>query len=1359
VLALIVSTGQASAFAPTGKPSTPNLDKRTAAPPSAQFTPARQQAAAQLQARIPSARIDYDPVTGAPAWIASVWGFLSGPDSDQEMVPRTAQSPPAATDDDPHHSIKRFLNENAALFEHGAEVLTNNAAIAREFVTARNGMRTVVWEQQLDGIPVFEGALVGHITKRGELVNISSHFLPDIVTSSGLDSTSRLNVENAPPMSARQAVVNALTDVGETITVDGVTPVGPALVGPVKEQAFTAAPLSGQASVSLAWLPMSRTSVRLCWSVQFVRRSSLETLRAVVDASSGEVLVRLNQTCSYSNASYRVYTSDSPSPFSPGWSFPLTNQPAVVATQLLTLSALSAVASPNGWINDGDNQTAGNNVTASLNRSAQRPNLTLPTQGSSWRVFDFPLDLSQDPSNYENFAVVNLFYRCNWMHDRLYDLGFTEAAGNFQNNNFGRGGASGPDGILAYAQYGADVHYEGGYANNSYFFPAGDGTNGEIWMFLFTGPAPARDSDLDSERVCHEYTHGLSNRLVGQGNSGIGITAPQSLGLGEGWSDFYALSLLSEPGDNVHGSYPMGGYATYDFGHIFNQNYYYGIRRYPYSTDVARNPLTLRDIDPNLANNCSSGVPYTTIGIRSLNPCTSTNASEAHNVGEVWCVTLWEARANVIDHYGWLVGNELILELVTDGMVLSPADPTFTQARDAIIQADLVDTGGANWKRLWTAFARRGLGWGAVAPPSSTTTGVTESYFLPAEGNQLWSYATAGAIYSSPGVGPDGTVYIGSSDGHLYAINPNGALKWAFTQPASYVSFNCAPVVAGDGTIYSRRSDGYLYAVNPNGTLKWRTLIWYDTWASPALGADGTIYVAGEDAAHGYAYCVHAVSPQGSILWSFDAGNTIYSSPAIGVDGTIYFGSTDNKIYAVNPNTHQAKPGWPVTTGGWVISSPAIARDGTVYVGSYDGKLYALKPDGTYKWPPLTLGNGSSIESSPAMGPDGTVYVGSQDNKVYSINPNTGQVNAGWPYATGFTVRSSPAVATDGTIFVDSDDGNLYALNPNGTPVGAPWPFYGGGGFSSPAIGANGTIYVGSGSGKLYALSYASGPARSTWPMFRNNPWHTGNPSTLTLSSGSLQPGVSFQFQVKGLGGMSFTVEGSESLESWSLLGTVALPAGGTAAFTDGQASLYSYRFYRVRCDSILSYNSLGYMVFNVPTGNSMIANQLDNPLGNTVSVLLPSPPTGTTLYKWNETTQNYDIDTFFLPQGGSTPMWTDPNMTLNPGEGVLIVPGSATSITFIGNLRQGLLANPFPSGFSIRSSMVPQTGPIDTSLWFAPISGDTIYRYDNATGAYDSYTYSGGAWSPSVPTPGVGESVWIDTTTARTWGRNFTVW
>ena len=94
-----------------------------------------------------------------------------------------------------------------------------------------------------------------------------------------------------------------------------------------------------------------------------------------------------------------------------------------------------------------------------------------------------------------------------------------------------------------------------------------------------------------------------------------------------------------------------------------------------------------------------------------------------HNEGEVWCVTLWEARANLINKYGWAVGNQLILQLVTDGMKLTPPHPNFLQARDAIIQADLVDTGGANRNELWAAFAKRGMGFSATSPASSTTTG------------------------------------------------------------------------------------------------------------------------------------------------------------------------------------------------------------------------------------------------------------------------------------------------------------------------------------------------------------------------------------------------------------------------------------------------------------------------------------------------------------------------------------------------------------------------------------------------------------------------------------------------------------
>jgi len=242
-------------------------------------------------------------------------------------------------------------------------------------------------------------------------------------------------------------------------------------------------------------------------------------------------------------------------------------------------------------------------------------------------------------------------------------------------------------------------------------------------VYVFDGASPARDGSLDAQIVLHEYTHGLSTRLVG---GGAGIDALQTAGMGEGWSDFYALALLTDPAADVDGVYPMGSYVAYhSFGTTFEENNYYGIRRYPYCTDTNKNPLTFADIDPWKAS-AHDGVPRNPL----LGPFRADLANEVHSQGEVWCMMLWEMRANLNRKLGPEAGNNLALQLVTDGLKLSPPNPNFAQARDAILLADRMWSGGANAPEIWSAFAKRGLGFNAKAPESYTTAGAQESHEL-----------------------------------------------------------------------------------------------------------------------------------------------------------------------------------------------------------------------------------------------------------------------------------------------------------------------------------------------------------------------------------------------------------------------------------------------------------------------------------------------------------------------------------------------------------------------------------------------------------------------------------------------------
>ncbi len=691
----------------------PNLDRRNTpaqatAVAGAAALPSHAAAVARLHAHLPGVKVEHDELIGSPRFISAPTGFLTGPKGEGGAVSAAATRAFAA--DDPHRAAKAFVNDHTGLFGHNATALAN-APVKRDYTTAHNGLRSTVWEQHLDGVRVFEALFAAHVTKKGELVSVASHFVPEPAQAADNTHGDRAVIATNPAITARQALALAAKNVGDEQDPAAVTAVDTAPEGADKRQRFTAAAVKSEAEARLVWLPMNRTTLRLCWELIFTSRSRGEMFRVLIDATTGEALLRHNLTSYISDASYRVYTSDSPTPFSPGHSTPSSVQPPAVPRVLVVTNAFNTNASPNGWIDDGVNETRGNNVDAHTDHNGDdQPDLPRP-QGSPNRVFDFPMNLSQPPTTYSSAAVVQLFYLCNVIHDRFYELGFTEAAGNFQINNFGRGGA-GNDPVQADAQ-------DGDGFNNANFSTPPDGFSGRMQMFVFNGPTPDIDGDFDAEIVIHEYTHGLSNRRVG---NGVGISQLATAGMGEGWSDFYGLCLLSEPGDDLDANYAAGGYATREFFGL-RENYYFGIRRYPYTTDMSKNPLTFRDIDPSQFNSHPE-VPVSPVGGFG-------NPAAVHNQGEVWCVTLWEARANLIRKHGFAAGNQLILRLVTDGMGLGPANPNFIQARNAILLADRVLTGGENEDELWRAFAKRGMGAYATAPPSSTTTGLRESFDLP----------------------------------------------------------------------------------------------------------------------------------------------------------------------------------------------------------------------------------------------------------------------------------------------------------------------------------------------------------------------------------------------------------------------------------------------------------------------------------------------------------------------------------------------------------------------------------------------------------------------------------------------------
>ena len=324
-----------------------------------------------------------------------------------------------------------------------------------------------------------------------------------------------------------------------------------------------------------------------------------------------------------------------------------------------------------------------------------------------------------------------------------------------------------------------------------------------------------------------------------------------------------------------------------------------------------------------------------------------------------------------------------------------------------------------------------------------------------------WKFQTGGPVYSPPAVG-HGRIYVGSSDGNLYALNLQGDLLWKFRTSSPVTT---SPAIGSDGTIYLASSlgcgslycTGVLYALGPSGRMIWNLTVSSDqgpALSSPTIGPDGTIYTSQ------LGYHILAVHPDGTLKWEVPAFGEVPEPPTLASDGTVYVGVDDpdpsgvcgHCIMAINPD---GTIKWTNGDTGIAGPSPTVGEDGTIYTPGRDG-LFAFHPDGTVKW------NITGEFYSPSIGRDGTIYV-SGSGGLKAVSPDG---TPKWKFHAGNEDLFSIAIGSNGILYFGAGN-SLDAVAPNGTLV---WQFILQPHISDPSIGSDGTIYVGSSDGNLYAI-------------------------------------------------------------------------------------------------------------------------------------------------------------------------------------------------------------------------------------------------------------------------------------------------
>ncbi|MBS3815940.1 MAG: PQQ-binding-like beta-propeller repeat protein [Candidatus Thermoplasmatota archaeon] len=318
------------------------------------------------------------------------------------------------------------------------------------------------------------------------------------------------------------------------------------------------------------------------------------------------------------------------------------------------------------------------------------------------------------------------------------------------------------------------------------------------------------------------------------------------------------------------------------------------------------------------------------------------------------------------------------------------------------------------------------------------------------DGTVKWIYGDPGdTIFANPIIDDDGTIYFGSKDSNLYAVDPDGTTRWTANIGDEIRSTSA---LNQNGTLYFGCKDDNLYALNSNdGSTRWTRGLNGDVKSSPAIGEDGTIYVGSQQGSR-----VYAIDPDGSENWSTVDIGEIKTSPVIGENGTIYVGSKDSNVYAIYPNNGTIRWSFSTSNEFKYTEDPVIGAEGKIYAKNNDGNLYALYPNGSLNWS-LTWGN---ISAGPGVGEDGNVYFGTGDGDFYAFAPNGTEL---WRYKNSSAenaITTSPAIGADGIIYFGTGGPRFYALNPDGTLRWNSGTLPGAIN-SDPSIGPDGRVYVG----------------------------------------------------------------------------------------------------------------------------------------------------------------------------------------------------------------------------------------------------------------------------------------------------------